>query len=112
VRRQWGWNWPIAGGGYFRLYPAWLSRRWLQSVIDRDEEPVMFYIHPWELDPEQPRLPGSVRSRLRHYQNLRSTESKLDQLLASFRFGSLTDALDRRAARRSSLVSEPAVQSA
>ena len=88
-------NIPVAGGGYFRLYPAWLSIRWLGGVNRRHQQPFVFYIHPWELDPDQPRLPGSVRSRFRHYQNLRSTKRKLCKLLESFQFGTLTESLDR-----------------
>ncbi|MFH1924581.1 MAG: XrtA system polysaccharide deacetylase [Planctomycetota bacterium] len=86
-------NVPVAGGGYFRLYPAWLSSRWLSRINRIENRPFVFYIHPWELDPDQPRLPGSLRSRFRHYQNLRTTESKLATLLERFHFASLSDAL-------------------
>jgi hypothetical protein len=53
----------------------------------------MFYLHPWEIDPDQPRLPGSLGTRFRHYLNLASTERKLEWLLAHFRFGTLSEAL-------------------
>lgn len=82
---------PISGGGYFRLYPYALSRRCLAS-LNRSGRPFSFYVHPWEIDPEQPRIAGVSRlSRFRHYVNLGSTESKLERLLTSFRFGSMAD---------------------
>jgi polysaccharide deacetylase family protein (PEP-CTERM system associated) len=87
------WNVPVAGGGYFRLYPMGLTRRMLQRV-NRHGRPFVFYVHPWEVDPEQPRLRvGSLKSRCRHYINLQSTYSKLERLLASFRFDGVCAAL-------------------
>jgi hypothetical protein len=61
----------------------------------------MFYIHPWEIDPDQPRLPGSLRSRFRHYQNLRTTERKLERLLESFAFGTMEESLQAATAQSS-----------
>ena len=90
-------NVPVAGGGYFRLYPRWLSIRWLARINRVEKRPFVFYIHPWELDPDQPRLPGPLRSRFRHYQNLRRTESKLVTLLDRFEFGALSDVLEEHA---------------
>jgi len=87
VHRLWKLNVPVSGGGYFRLYPAWLSIRWLRAVNRRHGQPFIFYIHPWELDPGQPRLPAGWKSRFRHYQNLQTTERKLNRLLKTFRFG-------------------------
>jgi len=87
-------NLPIGGGGYFRLYPlAWTLR--LLSRINRVHgRSFVFYVHPWELDPGQPRLHvGSWLSRCRHYVNLASTETKLKTLLKTFRFGRLGDLL-------------------
>jgi len=86
-------NLPVAGGGYFRLYPARFSIACFNRVNRGSQQPFMFYIHPWELDPEQPRMQGKLRSRFRHYQNLASTERKLDRLLDSFSFGSMIDAM-------------------
>ena len=63
VHRLLNLNIPIAGGGYFRLYPIRLSVRWLSLINRVHHQPFIFYLHPWELDPEQPRLPGSLRSR-------------------------------------------------
>lgn len=77
---------PISGGGYFRLYPARLTDFCFRRVIAQTGQPVMFYIHPWEIDPGQPRLAGSLRSRFRHYQNLASTWNKLNWLLPRFSF--------------------------
>lgn len=86
-------NLPVSGGGYFRLYPLRLTLRSLAS-INRRGEPFMFYIHPWELDPDQPRLAlGSRLCRARHYVNLRTTERKLDRLLGCFQFGRLSDTI-------------------
>jgi polysaccharide deacetylase family protein (PEP-CTERM system associated) len=86
-------NVPVAGGGYFRLLPYRLTCRYLARINGRDGLPFMFYIHPWEIDPDQPRLPAPPRSRFRHYQNLATTERKLERLLGRFRFGPLTEAL-------------------
>ena len=94
VHRSWGLNLPVSGGGYFRLLPARIARRLLSNVNATTGQPFMFYIHPWELDPGQPRLPGSMRSRVRHYQNLRTTERKLDRLLECFRFGTASESLE------------------
>jgi polysaccharide deacetylase family protein (PEP-CTERM system associated) len=86
-------NFPVAGGGYFRLYPAWLSLRLLGRINRGESQPFVFYIHPWELDPDQPRLRGSLKSRFRHYQNLGRTEAKLRRLLGAFSFGRLSEVL-------------------
>lgn len=78
-------NWPAGGGGYFRLFPYALSRSLLRRVNTRDKQPCIFYFHPWELDPEQPRQSGiSLKTRFRHYVNLRRMESRLRQLLSDF----------------------------
>jgi polysaccharide deacetylase family protein (PEP-CTERM system associated) len=84
---------PISGGGYFRLYPYRLSA-YLLGRVNRGAEPFVFYLHPWELDPEQPRIPSPLKSRLRHYTNLRSCEAKLRELLSDFSFASMADVLD------------------
>jgi polysaccharide deacetylase family protein (PEP-CTERM system associated) len=91
---------PVAGGGYFRLYPLALTRHAMHRV-QRSGRPVMFYIHPWEIDPYQPRLrAGSYLARLRHYVNLHSTVSKLDRLLEDFSFGTVSQILARHAPAR------------
>jgi polysaccharide deacetylase family protein (PEP-CTERM system associated) len=91
-----GMNLPIAGGGYFRLLPYGWTRRGIARVNQRERQPVVFYIHPWELDPEQPRLPASQLTRLRHYRNLTETVPRLERLLSEFRFDSIGSILDGR----------------
>jgi polysaccharide deacetylase family protein (PEP-CTERM system associated) len=83
-----GRNLPAAGGGYFRLLPYVVSN-WLINRVNRvDQRPVMFYFHPWEVDPDQPRIPGApLKSRFRHYVNLRRMETKLDRLCSDFSWG-------------------------
>jgi polysaccharide deacetylase family protein (PEP-CTERM system associated) len=81
-----GQNLPFAGGGYFRLLPYPLIRRALRHLNEREERPAMVYLHPWELDPEQPRLPAGPLTRFRHYANLHGTAAKLDRLLGDFAF--------------------------
>ena len=81
-------NWPAGGGGYFRLLPYWISRRMLRRVNEVDGEPAVFYFHPWELDPGQPRIPGvDAKTRFRHYVNIHRVESRLKRLLKDFRWG-------------------------
>ena len=102
-----GLNIPAAGGGYFRLLPYRWTEMCLQSVAKTQTHPLMFYIHPWELDPEQPRMPTASRSaKFRHYTNLHSTETKLQRLLTSFEFGRITD-VDQIAARLSTPTDTP-----
>ena len=82
---------PVGGGGYFRLYPYWLTKKLLTHVNEYSQRPFSFYIHPWEVDPDQPRLRvGSRSSRFRHYVNLQPTVAKLSKLLDDFRFSTLT----------------------
>jgi len=84
---------PIAGGGYFRLYPYWLSKMGLKQ-INRQQKPFIFYLHPWEVDPEQPRIDASWFSRFRHYNNLDKCEDRLKNLLDDFQFGTTWDVLN------------------
>jgi polysaccharide deacetylase family protein (PEP-CTERM system associated) len=79
---------PCSGGGYFRLYPYTITRR-LMRRCNEEGRPVIFYLHPWEIDPEQPRVPGmSWSQRYRHYNNLDQTEHRLERLLRDFSFTS------------------------
>jgi polysaccharide deacetylase family protein (PEP-CTERM system associated) len=82
-------NLPVAGGGYFRLLPYRWTRWGIARLNERERRPAVFYLHPWEVDPEQPRLPASALSRFRHYRNLDRTESRLRRLLTEFRFAPL-----------------------
>ncbi len=91
--RKFGRNLPGPGGGYLRIFPSFYSRRALEHVHRVDRQPGVVYLHPWELDPLQPRLHGPLKSRLRHYTGLRSTERKLEKLLTRFRFGTMSEVL-------------------
>jgi polysaccharide deacetylase family protein (PEP-CTERM system associated) len=78
-------NLPAAGGGYFRLLPYSVSRWCLRRVNERDRRPCVFYFHPWEIDPGQPRPPGlNVKTRFRHYVNLTRMEPRIRRLLRDF----------------------------
>ncbi|WP_272701648.1 XrtA system polysaccharide deacetylase [Desulfovibrio sp. Fe33] len=86
-------NFPVAGGGYLRLFPVSLIERAFKS-INRDGNPVVLYFHPWEIDPGQPRIANTGwKSRFRHYVNLDKTESKLRTLLGSFHFAPMASVL-------------------
>ena len=85
-----GRNWPAGGGGYFRLFPYALFKRNLEMVRSGDQKPCTFYIHPWEIDPEQPRIAGvPFKTRFRHYLNLGRTYGRLQKLLGDFRWSSI-----------------------
>ena len=86
-------NLPVAGGGYFRLLPyAWTS--WGMSRVNQvDRQPVVFYLHPWEVDPDQPRIAAGRLSRFRHYTGLSRTAPRLKRLLETFAFDSVATVL-------------------
>ena len=90
-------NYPIAGGGYFRLFPYAATKWGISRVNGRDGEPVVLYIHPWEIDPDQPRLEASRTTQLRHRVGLAGTLDKLRQITTDFAFGPIADLLDERA---------------
>jgi polysaccharide deacetylase family protein (PEP-CTERM system associated) len=85
---------PIAGGGYFRLFPYWFSRWAMNRVNACDGQPFSFYLHPWEIDPAQPRIDAPLKSRFRHYNNLDKCEARLCRLLKDFRFAPMQSVLD------------------
>lgn len=85
--RMAGVNMPCGGGGYFRLLPYWWTRWAVRHLNEFEQRSAVFYIHPWELDADQPRLPAKALSRFRHYHNLSRTEARLRALLSEFRFG-------------------------
>ncbi|WP_290650649.1 XrtA system polysaccharide deacetylase [Aquisalimonas sp.] len=88
-----GRNLPAAGGGYFRLLPYTVSRQALRRVNTTEGMPGIFYLHPWELDPGQPRIAGlGQKTRFRHYVNLSRTEGRLRRLLADFHWGAIDTA--------------------
>lgn len=84
---------PIAGGGYFRLYPYAFSRFGLRRVNRADGRPFIFYLHPWEVDPDQPRVRVGWKSRFRHYNNLHKCEARLERLLDDFAFDTVGNVL-------------------
>jgi polysaccharide deacetylase family protein (PEP-CTERM system associated) len=88
-----GTNLPIGGGGYFRLFPAVLFQHSIQLVNTREGRPVMFYFHPWELDPHQPRPPMPWHHRFRHYVGIEKQEVKLFRLLRHCRFSTVQEVL-------------------
>ena len=88
--RRFGRNLPASGGGFFRLLPYALFRGMLRRV-NAEGTPGIFYFHPWEIDPGQPRVDAGARSRLRHYTGLASMAPRLARLLGDFSWGRLDD---------------------
>jgi polysaccharide deacetylase family protein (PEP-CTERM system associated) len=87
------WRFPVAGGGYFRLWPYAVTRWALRHLNRQEGQPAIVYLHPWEIDPGQPRLPVGRLAHFRHSVNTRTTESKLRRLLREFRFAPVRDVL-------------------
>lgn len=88
---------PVAGGGYFRLFPYPVTR-WGLTRINRSGHEFVFYLHPWEVDPEQPRIQNAgAMSRFRHYLNLSRTRPRLERLLSDFSFTTMEDVLRTQA---------------
>lgn len=88
--RKNGVNTGIGGGGYFRLYPYWMSRNRINSYLQEEKQPYSFYFHPWEIDPDQPRVKGaSLKSKIRHYINLSRMENKIEQLLQDYKWDTM-----------------------
>ena len=87
-------NFPIAGGGYFRMLPYAISRWGLMRINRNEQQSFIFYLHPWEFDPDQPRMQGcSAKSRFRHYLNLEKTEKRFKLLIDDFSFAPISDYL-------------------
>lgn len=90
--RKKGTNVGIGGGGFYRLYPYWLSKKRIMAFMEAESAPYSFYFHPWEIDPEQPYIKeANWRSKFRHYINLSRMESKIEKLLKDFNWGSMYD---------------------
>ena len=90
--RMGGRNYPCGGGGYFRLLPYGAFRWMLARVNEQDRQSGLFYFHPWEVDPGQPRVKGApLKSRFRHYLNLDSMASRLERLLGDFSWGRMDE---------------------
>lgn len=82
-----GVNVPVAGGGWFRQFPLWVIRRGLGAALQQGQ-PAVFYLHPWEVDPGQPRLEVGAVTRVRHYRGLGACAARLEKLLTTYRFQS------------------------
>ena len=87
---------PVSGGGYFRLLPYWLTQSGLRDINEREGTPFTFYLHPWEIDVDQPRVKVNWLSRFRHYTNLSRCEARLRRLLVDFRFTTMAKVLQGR----------------
>ena len=87
---------PVSGGGYFRILPYWLTRAGLKQINAKRRRPFAFYLHPWELDPGQPRIKVGAFSRFRHYTNLARCEGRLRRVLGEFAFASMQEVLLQR----------------
>ncbi len=86
---------PVSGGGYFRILPYWVTRAGLKQINEQAGRPFTFYLHPWEVDPDQPRVKNiSAFSRFRHYTNLDKCESRLRRVLSDFSFGTMREVLE------------------
>lgn len=90
--RALGRNWPIGGGGYFRLLPGAVTRSAVRG-LERRGAPACLYLHPWEFDPGQPRVKAGLSARFRHYLNLNKTLPRLERLLGEFQFGTMEEVL-------------------
>jgi polysaccharide deacetylase family protein (PEP-CTERM system associated) len=91
---------PLAGGAYLRFLPYWFTQ-WGIRYINSEDRSTCVYLHPWELDPEQPKMNGNITARIRHYSGLRSAEAKFRRLLDDFKFqplGKFVKGVDRTSA--------------
>ena len=85
---------PVAGGGYFRLYPYWLTRYFYRNLNAKSRS-FVFYLHPWEIDPDQPRVKTSLFSKFRHYNNLHKCQDRLENLLNEFNFSNMNEHIEK-----------------
>jgi polysaccharide deacetylase family protein (PEP-CTERM system associated) len=102
-------NCGVGGGGYLRFAPYHLTRWALRRINEKERQPAMVYFHPWEIDPDQPRIAAGLRSRVRHYTNLSRMEEKLRCLLSDFQFGPLSEVCGELPAFKSQKVEEQKV---
>jgi polysaccharide deacetylase family protein (PEP-CTERM system associated) len=89
-------NIGAAGGGYLRLLPYAYTRYSIRNVNEKEGQPAMVYFHPWEIDPDQPRIAAPFRSRFRHYTNLGGMKKKIERLLTDFRFSTVSEVCEER----------------
>jgi polysaccharide deacetylase family protein (PEP-CTERM system associated) len=87
---------PVSGGGYFRILPYFLTRAGLRRINSKQRRPFIFYMHPWEVDPGQPRVDAGFVSNFRHYTNLDRCEPRLRRLFEDFEFSSVREVLEAR----------------
>ncbi len=103
-----GVNTGIGGGGYFRLYPYWLSNKRINQYLSTESAPYSFYFHPWEIDPNQPRVKkASFKSKFRHYINLGRMEGKIERLLIDYHWSTMADVYLDGTDIKASLLREP-----
>jgi hypothetical protein len=88
-----GYKVPVAGGGYLRLFPLWFMKRAIRRINAGDRQPTVLYFHPWEIDPDQPRIKAGFKSSFRHYHNLHKTKDRIRSLLSSFSFAPMGQVL-------------------
>lgn len=86
-----GQNIPAAGGGYFRLYPVQLTKAIIRRINEIEKEAAVIYIHPWEIDMDQPKLQGSLLTKFRHYVNIKTTEQKLGECMKDLKFKPISE---------------------
>ncbi len=84
-------NFGVAGGGYLRLLPYGITRWAIRKINEVERQPAMVYFHPWELDPEQPKIAAPLRSKIRHYTNLSRMKGKIEKILKNFSFSTISD---------------------
>lgn len=99
-------NLPMAGGGYFRLLPYWWTRWGIERLNTVERRPAFFYLHPWEIDPAQPRVAVGATTRIRHYRNLDKTEARLRRMMREFQFSTVASVLRTAAPRFSRAIGE------
>ncbi len=84
---------PVGGGGYLRLFPVSLINKAVKYINEKEKQPAVIYFHPWEIDPGQPRIQASRKSKFRHYLNLEKTQGKIAYLLSTLKFKPMSDVL-------------------
>lgn len=89
-----GYNLPVAGGCYLRLFPSWFLSHCIRRINIVEKMPAIVYFHPWELDPDQPKIKIPLLRGLRHYNNLHNTEKKIAHLLSNIKFGPISEVID------------------
>jgi hypothetical protein len=87
-----GVNVPSCGGGYLRIFPEWVLHRGVRQA-NANGKPAVLYLHPWEVDPDQPRMPVGLKTRLRHYTGLKRVMGRLRRLLGQYRWGTISDSV-------------------